>query len=113
MTLEPELERREREERRDAADRRAGRDRRTSGDRSLARNLPDEFAQAGGDADDRITSLVNRYWMDHAAGDRAELAKVLLPILEDVLTPGTPVPDRPREQCENVVIQWLGVAHLD
>jgi len=111
--MQPELERRERDDRRGAADRRAGRDRRTSRDRSLARALPDEFAQAGGDADDRITSLVNRYWMDQDPGDRSELAKVLQPILEEVLTPGTPVTDRHREQCENVVVQWLGVAHLD
>ncbi len=111
--MQHELERREREDRRDAADRRTGRDRRTRQDRLLGRMLPDEFAQAGGDADGRITSLVNRYWMDHDAGDRAELAKVLLPILEEVLVPGTPVTDHHREQCENVVVQWLGAAHLD
>ena len=111
--MQPELERRESEDRREAADRRIGRDRRASQDRLLARALPDEFAQAGGDADDRITSLVNRHWMDRDPGDRAELAKVLLPILEEVLVPGTPVTDHRREQCENVVVQWLGAAHLD
>ena len=112
--MQPELERRDRADRRGTADRRIGRDdRRASRDRLLARALPDEFAQAGGDADDRITSLVNRHWMDHDPGDRAELAKVLLPILEEVLAPGTPVTDLKREQCENVVVQWLGAAHLD
>ena len=79
----------------------------------LAHSLADDFAQAGGDATHRINSLVNRYWANHDPGDRAELVKVLLPILEGVLVSGTPVTDSHREQCENAVIQWLEAAHLD
>jgi hypothetical protein len=73
----------------------------------VARGLPDEFAQAGGDALDRITSLVSRHWMNSDSISRTRLAAALLPILEGLLQPGTAVTDAHRNQCEEKVIAWV------
>jgi hypothetical protein len=69
--------------------------------------LPDEFAQAGGEAADRITGLVSRHWMNFDANARSDLAASLLPILEGLLEPGTPVTDEHRNECEAKVVNWV------
>jgi hypothetical protein len=107
MTSSSRRERRIGVERRTESDRRNGWDRRREAERAVARRLPDEFAQAGGDAADRITSLVSRHWMNHDSNSRMELAAALLPILESLLEPGTPVTDEHRNQCEEKVIAWV------
>ncbi len=73
----------------------------------MARRLPDEFAQAGGEAEDRITGLISRHWMNRDTKARTELAAALLPVLEGLLEPGTPVTDAHRTQCEEKVIAWM------
>ncbi|UCG87523.1 MAG: hypothetical protein JSW71_02970 [Gemmatimonadota bacterium] len=71
--------------------------------------LPDEFAQAGGGAVDRITGLVNRHWLYRSGTDRADLAALLLPVLEDLVESRTPVTDQHRDRCEAIVLQWVGL----
>lgn len=107
MTSSSQSERRIGLERRRESDRRSGSERRREADRAVARGLPDEFAQAGGDAADRITSLVSRHWMNYDSTSRTELAAALLPVLESLLEPGTPVTDAHRNQCEEKVIAWM------
>jgi hypothetical protein len=94
-------------ERRQPEDRRVGVDRRRHLDRQIAQRLPDEFAQAGGGAIDRITGLINRHWAHRSGSDRADLAEALLPILGELLEPGTPVTDEHRHCCEQVVTDWV------
>ena len=106
MTDHIEEERRRNSDRRDGADRREGRDRRLIEDRNNARRLPDEFAQAAGGSDHRITGLVNRYWADYAEPERGELTQALLPVLEGLAAPGVPVTDSHRERCVEVVVGW-------
>jgi hypothetical protein len=89
-------------------DRRAGADRRRDRDRAIARRLPDEFAQAGGGAVDRITGLVSRHWVYRSGTDRADLAALLLPVLEDLAASRTPVTDQHRDRCESIVVRWIG-----
>lgn len=106
MTDRINEERRQMPERRAGLDRRGGRDRRRDEDRNNARRLPDEFAQAAGESDDRVTGLVNRYWADYAELERGELAQALLPVLEGLAEPGAPVTEHHREQCVSVVVDW-------
>jgi hypothetical protein len=94
-------------ERRQTEDRRVGVDRRKHVDRQIARRLPDEFAQAGGGAPQRITGLVNRHWAHRSDSEREHLSEALLPILEGLLAPGTPVTDQHRDRCEQVVADWV------
>lgn len=101
-----ENERRIIADRRAGLDRREGRDRRLVEDRNNARRLPDEFAQAHGGADHRITGLVNRYWSDYADAERGELSEALLPVLEGLAAPGVPVTEQHRDQCVEVVVGW-------
>jgi len=101
------IERRGGSERRSQPDRRAGRDRRRDCEREIARQLPDEFAQAGGDPAHRIAGLVNRHWPHEELPARSELTQQLLPILQDLLAPGTPVTDEHRERCESAVLDWV------
>ena len=101
-----QTERRETSDRRSGRDRRGGRDRRHVSDREWAKRLPDDFAQAGGAALDRIVGLVSRYWLHYDAPVRRELTQALLPILEELLQPGTAVTDRHRRLCEEVVLDW-------
>jgi hypothetical protein len=103
----PADERRGGAERRSGTERRNGTDRRTYHERELARRLPDEFAQAGGPAVDRITGLVSRHWLAQGNVACAELAGALLPVLEGLLEPATPVTESIRDRCEQVVIDWL------
>ncbi len=87
-------------------DRREGRDRRRIEDRNNARRLPDEFAQAAGGSDDRVTGLVNRYWTGYAEPARGQLTQALLPVLEELAVPGAPVTEHHRERCVEVVVDW-------
>ncbi len=108
MTQPIRVERRQCVDRRLGLDRRAGVDRRRDHDRAIARRLPDEFAQAGGGAVDRITGLISRHWMYRSGTERADLAAVLLPVLEDLVESRTPVTDQHRDRCETMVVRWLG-----
>ncbi len=111
MTSTQKNERRSGGDRREGKDRRDGPDRRHVESRQNARQLPDEFAQAAGAPQDRVAGLVNRYWSDRAEFSRKRLSAELLPVLEELETPGTPVTDDHRERCEQVVVGW--VAGLD
>jgi hypothetical protein len=93
-------------DRRAGMDRRDGRDRRRIEDRLNARRLPDEFAQAAGGSDDRVTGLVNRYWAGYAEPAKGQLAQALLPVLEELVEPGAPVTEHHREKCVEVVVDW-------
>ena len=106
MNSNIENERRINGDRRDGAERREGRDRRLIEDRNNARRLPDEFAQAAGGSDHRITGLVNRYWSGYPDPERDELTQALLPVLEGLVAPGVPVTEHHREQCVEVVVGW-------
>ncbi len=88
-------------------DRRVGDDRRRDRDRATARRIPDEFAQTGGDSSHRISGLVSRHWPNVSPGARSDLCQRLGPTLSDLLKPGTPVTDRHRDRCEDIVLEWL------
>jgi hypothetical protein len=107
MRRPPDVERRQGPERRLGVERRTGIDRRRDRDRAIARTLPDEFAQAGGGAVDRITGLVNRHWLHRSGRERADLAAVLLPVLENLAESRTPVTDQHRDRCEAIVVRWI------
>jgi len=110
MTFNTENERRINGDRRAGLERREGRDRRLIEDRNNARRLPDEFAQAAGGSDHRITGLVNRYWSGYPEPERDELSQALLPVLEELIAPGVPVTENHREQCVEVVVDWAAGA---
>ncbi len=106
MTNKLEDERRSKNDRRDGDDRRDGHDRRHIEGRTKARRVPDEFAQAAGGSDERITGLVNRYWPYYEAPARGELTQALLPVLEELTASGSPVTDKHRDRCVEVVVGW-------
>lgn len=106
MTEKFDDERRRTTDRRAGYDRRDGRDRRRDEDRKNAKRLPDEFAQAAGDSNDRVARLVNRYWAGYAEPARSKLAEALLPVLKELAAPGAPVTERHRERCVELVVEW-------
>lgn len=106
MKQHDQQERRSGADRRAPVERRAGSDRRRDRDREIARALPDEFAQIGGEAEHRAAGLVNRHWPERDAAARQALCQRLLPILQDLLAPGVPVTDDHRGRCEEEVLRW-------
>ena len=79
----------------------------TKRDRDIGRRLPDKFMKMPGTPIDRLTELVNRYWMSHTAPARSELSHALLLVLQPLLEPGAEVSDQKRQTCEDIVASWL------
>ena len=64
-------------------------------DLELARQLPDDFVEAGGgDAAYRLIELVGENWVRSEIMARAELVEALLPILEPLHEAGARVTDQ-------------------
>ena len=76
-------------------------------DRWYARRLPDDFITRDGAATTRLNEVVKENWWGHDDTDRAQLVEALLPILSDLLEPGTSVTDEHRDLCEGIVDAWL------
>ena len=76
-------------------------------DRWYARRLPDDFVVRQGDGVARIEEVVKENWWGHGDDDRALLVEALLPILNELLTPGGEITEEHRDLCEGVVDAWL------
>jgi hypothetical protein len=76
-------------------------------DRWCARRIPDDFITRSGEAPGRISEVVKENWWCHDRESRTKLAQALVPILKDLLRPGTEVTDEHRDLCEGVVFAWL------
>ena len=79
----------------------------TRRDHDLARRLPDELLTTTGPPVDRVTLLVERYYMAHPPAARRQLAQVLLAVLDSLLKPGALITDYVRQACEAAVVSWI------
>jgi hypothetical protein len=101
-------------ERRDCFDRRSGSDRRRGGDqrkdwyKAVARRLPEEVISQAGDPRKATIRLVSRYFSHVPEPARADLAQVLIPVLQDIKASGSSdISDKQRDQCEALVESWV------
>jgi len=72
-----------------------------------ARRLPDDFITRSGEAAVRISEVVKENWWGYKPESRMKLVQALVPILKDLLQPGTNVTDEHRDLCEGVVYAWF------
>lgn len=78
----------------------------TDDDRWLARRLPDDFVNRGGDSYSRVSKIVAENWWEYSGRALTELIEMLLPILEPIRSQGG-VTDALRSECESTVAAWL------
>ena len=79
----------------------------TTEDHWYARRLPDDFAGRSGDAFSRLSRIVTENWWDYDGTDLARLMELLLPALQPLMDADTEVSDELRDQCVDLVDQWL------
>jgi hypothetical protein len=76
-------------------------------DRWCARRLPDDFVARPGDPVSRISKIVAENWWEYEGADLARLTELLLPILQPLTHLDGKPPDELRDQCVEMVEQWL------
>lgn len=76
-------------------------------DHWYARRLPDDFLARSGDTVSRLSKIVTENWWGHDGAELTLLVRLLLPVLEPLKGGDTGISDELREQCVELVDQWL------
>jgi len=79
----------------------------TTEDSWYARRVPDDFVTRSGDVFSRLSKIVTENWWQYSGADLSRLMELLLPVLEPLVGPHAEVSDELREQCVDLVDQWL------
>ncbi len=78
----------------------------TDDDRWLARRLPDDFVNRGGDSYSRVSKIVTENWWEYRGRALTELIELLLPVLDRIRSRDA-VTEAVRSECESAVAAWL------